>query len=102
MHGKIKGVLTIDEMRRAEHRLIKVAQNHFYHWKFPNVPKMILSTSQALSDLLCPYLKCRVHVGGRLKESEVVNTNSSIISGSHPIAKAIIMEMHARAHLGTE
>lgn len=93
--------IKINEMKRAI-EYVKSLKITFIIRKFQTSKGDPINKSCSLRPL-CPYLDCVVfHVGGPLAESEVVNTNPIIISGGHPIAKAIIRVIHARAHLGAE
>ncbi|KAJ8041442.1 hypothetical protein HOLleu_12255 [Holothuria leucospilota] len=100
----VKEVLSIKEVRKAEILLIKhVQQQHFSD----EIARLLTGASVAKSSplrLLIPFIDQDglLRVGGRLIECKSIETRPYILSHLHPVSKAIVNEVHCKAHVGVE
>jgi hypothetical protein len=99
-----QGPLSVEEIQAAEILILKKAQResfgteilHLRKWgNFPN--------SSALKSL-CPFLDQDdlLRVGGRLIGSHLGSGSQVILHADHSVARAIIMDIHNKAHVGVE
>lgn len=104
LRAPVKEVLSIKEVRKAEILLIKhVQQQHFSD----EIARLLTGASVAKSSplrLLIPFIDQDglLRVGGRLIECKSIETRPYILSHLHPVPKAIVNDVHCKAHVGVE
>ena len=96
--------LTVDEIQLAEQVLIHHVQRHNYSKIIQqlNQGKQI-DKSNPLKPL-CPFLddKGLIRVGGRVSRTNIDGRHPYVIPHQDPVARSIIRETHAVAHVGVE
>ena len=101
VNAKSRGIgnsLGISEIRKSKLSLIKNAQGRYYPDEMDKLARGHEVNKSSSIRNLCPYLDADglMRVGGR------TGAHPYIIPHSHPIAKAIVLDYHIRAHVGVE
>lgn len=100
----LQDVLSVSELKRAETKLIRCAQDQSFSEEIDNLSiGRTVCKSSSLKDLN-PFLDCDdvLRVRGRLKELTAMTSQPAIIPHDNPISVAIVRQFHAEAHVGVE
>ena len=99
-----RGGLSTAEIREAEILILRKCQLQAYSGEIDRLIRgnSVLKSSPIRS--LSPYVDREglLRVGGRLSEMKCEVSKPCIISHKHPIAVAIVNEVHMKAHVGAE